>query len=222
MKPITLTFYSYFDDNMKAFIKANFPLNAEFTFRGALDDYSDDQIREMSAREGEGLPLGLRDGSYVFMGPEKLDLLSRDIITEIQKDNSDTVFMFCTAPWKHILDFDNLVLPFRILENNALALMKKGSKLGVIQPYDETAEFEIQHWKELGVDVISRVAGSEDQDHTHLVTMAKELETDGAGVIVMDCLFFTEEHYRSVRDAVNVPVILPMTFLSSVINATYL
>lgn len=221
MSQVTILFYAYATEQMIDFVRENFHLNAELSFCGALDDLDDGQVRAMAPSSGEtGVPIELKDGTWVEVDTDLLDRRCGEVIEALREQSDNTIVMFCTAPWNHIAKFDNLVLPFRLVHGVATALVPTVGKLGVIQPYAETAEFEIEPWKALGVDIISRVASAESGVE-NLVAAAKALEAEGASVIVLDCLFFVEEHYQALRKAVKVPVILPMTLLAGVINPAY-
>ena len=219
---VTIFSYGFTDAKWQAFVGEHFRLETAVRYHGALDDLSDDQLDALRPVDGgTAVPIEMPDESWRNFDVDKLDRHCRECIDELAKENDDPVLMFCTAPWFEVQRCANVILPFRILEHTAISLMADGSKIGVIQPYAETAEHEIKHWQQHGVDVVSRIVSSYDDSTDALVDACLALESDGAGVIGLDCLAFTEEHYRAVRDAVSVPVLLPMRLIAGVVNATY-
>ena len=223
MQDISILCYGRADDYMTGLIRDNFKLDAAMQISGALDGVSDDEIRALASGDDVDLfAVPLSDGSFAMVDHDKLDEVCTRSAAELKANGAGLVFVFCTAPWYQLESVDDVLVPFRLLENNALTLMKmrKGSKLGVMQPAEETKDFEIKHWLELGVEVTSAVADSFGEDNDAIAAAAKQLEDDGAGVVVMDCLAYTESHYEAARAAVDIPVILPMSFLASVVNTT--
>ncbi len=218
MSALTVMTYGFATERWKADVQAHMGLTMPVAYVGALDGLDQDALDALKPDQGEGdAPVQLPDGSTGWFDIARIDQRCHDLMAS--RDDAITL-MYCTAPWDQLAQCSNVLLPFRMLESTALNLMDRSGKLGVIQPYAETAEQEIQHWAELGVPVVSRVAASENEDLSILQNAAMDLEAEGASVIVLDCLYFTQAHYQAVRDAVQCPVLMPNSLIGQMLNAT--
>ena len=220
METLNIFFYGYATTEARSHVDRHVPLTADRRYHGALDSLERPDLDELSARPGhQSVPIEQPDGTWIELDYDQLDRHCLETMNRIAADTGDPVLMFCTAPWYRSEAAENVILPFRLLEHVALALRAPEAAIGVIQPVAETADFEIQHWRDLDVPLEARVV-SESEPVDALAQAAQELVARGASVIVLDCLNFTESHYEAVRAAVDVHVLLPATLLPAVIGAT--
>jgi len=222
MSKVNILLYRRQDPDTVAFIKEHFKSDFELQVFGNLDGFSDEDIRNMAAEdEAKGAPVDLNDGSCVYADHEKLDVLARKKALEIKSQNSDPTVMFCTIPWKELEDLDNVLCPSRIMEAMAVSAMPRGGTIGVVQPLEKTAHEEIKHWRELGHKTVSACAAAEDEHFDEFSHAVKTLAQQGADVIVLDCLGYTNAHYALARKLTSKPIILPMDAIGRTLDSVY-
>lgn len=100
-------------------------------------------------------------------------------------------------------------------------LETKGGCIGVIQPDALTIDKEIKHWTALDVPVDRATISPHENSLDDLAAATRDLVYQGADLIVLDCLAFTRDHWRSVRDATHKLVLLPMSIMGKVLDEAY-
>lgn len=221
-KKVHVVFYSRYSERSAQFAKAHLETAAELTFSGALDGLDDEQLRAMAAEPiATGVPVELQDGSWLYVAHDAVDRCARNTIDKLKANGVETVMMCCTLPWRSLEALPGIICPSRVLEANAVALLPRGGTLGVIQPDGNTWEEEIKHWRELGTPVVTATISPKENSLDELAEASKELVDQGAGLIVLDCLAFTREHWQRVRDVTDKPVLLPVSLLGKTLDAAY-
>ena len=219
-------------DNLVAFVEANLDLAAELEFAGSQDGFTDDELRELS----KGNPPGsfveiLADGSTVFLThefvAENLGTHARRLLDE----GCDAVMICCTMDYPELDAIERVITPSTVQKNAALAILPAGGTLGVVQPIEEGKDFEIQHWQafcgrhDLGLfSVVAspEVPGAEQGDDEQLVEAVRSLVDQGADVIALDCMAFTDDHRRLVAEVTGKPTLRPMSLTASLIAEAFL
>lgn len=222
MKKVHVVLYSRYSDRSAEFVKANLETDAELTVSGALDGLNDDQLREMIADPiATGVPVELKDGSWIYVSHDQIDRRARSVIDALKAGGTETIMMCCTLPWHSLEALPGVVCPSRVMEANAVALLPKGGTLGVVQPDVNTVDEEIKHWCDLGVPVVAATISPGENTLEELSEACRKLVEQGADLIVLDCLAFTREHWRIVRETTGKPVILPVSLMGKVLDDAY-
>ena len=221
------------DPGLIEFIETHLDVDAELDIRGPQDGMTDDELRA----HAEGVAPNshaeiLEDGSTVY--------ITREVVLEGMKrqtksllaDGCDAVLVCCSLPWPELDALGDVVTPCAVLESTAVTLAPAGGTIGVIQPVEAAMEDEIRHWRALGAEhaltIVSTCLAPElpgedvlatDEDYGHAT---RDLLGQGADVIVMDCMAFTEHHRRLVSDAAgSVPVLRAMQLTGDVVAHAY-
>ena len=222
MKTVEIMLYSRFSEDTAEFIRQHLKTDAQLNISGALDGLDDNQLREMAADPiATGVPVELEDGSWLYVDHHQIDRQARVRIDQLQADGNKTLMMCCTLPWPSLEALPGVICPSRVLEANALALLPKGGTLGVVQPDDNTKDEEIKHWRALDVPVVTTTISPHENSLDELGAATQGLVEQGADLIVLDCLAFTEEHWQRVREVAAKPVLLPMSIMGKVLDETY-
>ncbi|MBL4660802.1 MAG: AroM family protein [Alcanivoracaceae bacterium] len=213
--------YSRMSKDVADFVRSNLQTQAQINISGALDDLSDEQLRNIAADPiSTGVPVELDDGSWLYVSHDEIDKIARARIDTMQAQGCNTVMMCCTLPWHSLESLKNVVCPSKVLEANAIALLPTGGVLGVVQPDAVTKDEEIKHWLSLGCEVVSTTVSPEESMDA-LSAGIQSLVEQKVDLIVLDCLAFTREHWQLVRKTSNKPVILPMSLLGKVLDEAY-
>ena len=219
MSTLNVFFFGYNTDDARAHVEENLRLDVARRYHGGLDDASTDELAAMAATAGaQSVPVETPDGGFLDIDYAALDKRSRVKMDAVAAETGEPVLMFCTAPWDAAEGADRAIMPFRMLEHMALALRGGDGVIGVFQPWAETAGLEIEHWQALG-PVVSKIV-EEDLPAPDFAAAAAAMVDQGATVLVLDCLAYTQAHYDAARSAVDVPIVLPATALAALLNTT--
>jgi len=217
------------DPGLIEFIETNLHIDADLDIRGAQDGMTDEEIVGYShGVEPNSHAETLEDGSTVYITREVvLEGMQRQ--TQAQLDaGCDGVMICCTLPWPELDALAGVVTPAEVLETTAVMLAPAGGTVGVIQPVADAADEEIQHWLALGevhgLRIVSTVAAPELPGEEVLAgaddyrAAVASLLDEGADVIVMDCMAFTDEHRAIVAEAAGpIPVIQAMSLTGNLV-----
>lgn len=221
-KNVEVVLYSQFSEEIAEFVGEHMETCADIHISGALDGLDDNQLRAMAADPiAKGVPVELSDGSWLYVDHDQIDQRASGIIKGMLNEGADTVMMCCTLPWHSLEKLPGVICPSRVLEANAIALLPKGGCLGVIQPDAVTQDEEIKHWQALDVPVARATISPHENSLDELAAATRNLVSQGADLIVLDCLAFTREHWQCVREATNKPVLLPMSIMGKVLDEAY-
>ena len=240
MKKIGVIVGCKVSDEIAGWVRANLevPEGTEVLVVGAQDGMSDDELRALS----EGVEPGpyvdaLSDGTTVHLRKEDVVKNMRNKAEELREQGVVASMICCTMDYSQLEDIEDLLIPSKFVENAALALVPKGGTIGVINPIEETMDYEIQKWKRLPDYKIVNLAApaivqgspeaallSEEEFATaeqRPVEAAKKLVEQGAELIVLDCMGFTKEHREKVSKATGKPVIQPQSLLGKTVETLY-
>ena len=183
-----------------------------FVEAGALDDLTADEIKSLAPETGEATYVSrLRNGEHAKLFRPKLYPLLQEKILELEKHVSSTIIV-CTGNFPYFVHSKPLLFPDKILTNTVTAVLGNG-KLGVIVPLPEQQENLLEKWE--GIPVLTEHGNPYVAD-VDLVTPARILKKQGATIIVLDCMGYTEAHKEIVKNETGLPVILPRSIVARV------
>ena len=179
----------------------------ELDLRGALDGLSRpeiDALRPVGAADtlftrlpnGDGVELSKR--AVVAHGTERLSALA--------DAGNDATIVMCTG------EFADWTARFRVVfPSRTLAAMVRGclpdGRLGVLAPLPEQCAGTEARWAAMGYDV-RVVALSPNASDDETVTAARALAAHDPDLLVLDCISYTTDTKRLVRETAGVPTIL--------------
>lgn len=179
---------------------------------GALDDLTSEEIARIAPEEGDVTYVSrLRSGEYAKMAKHKLLPLLQEKILKIEEEVSSTILV-CTGSFPSIGHNKPLLFPDKILKAVVQSVIGTGT-LGVMVPLMEQKESLVKKWGETPVVVQSANPYQKDDD---FVTPAIKLKEQGASLIVLDCMGYTQEHKQIVKQHTGLPVILSRSIVARV------
>lgn len=186
--------------------------NCELVEAGALDDLSSEEIERISPEEGEETYVSrLRSGDFARISKQKLlPLLQKKILTLEEKVSS--TILVCTGSFPSIEHNKPLLFPDKILFAFVNSVIANGT-LGVLIPLIKQEDSLKKKW--VNVSVVAQSANPYQKDDD-FITPALKLKELGATLIVLDCMGYTEEHKRIVKEATGLPVILSRSIVARV------
>ncbi len=204
------------DDIVRLFA-GHCPPRTRIVMRGCLDGLSAAEIARLAPRHGgETLYTRLPDGRDVTVAKPAIIERAPQILAALKRDGARAIVFACTGAFPHGLGDGATLFPSRILAGAVAALLPKG-RLGLVIPLPEQAEQLSQKWLRPGVDVVSEPlipsAGAAE-----IAAVGQRLAGHRLDLVAMDCMSYTVETKRALREATGVPVLLAVTTVGRTIG----
>lgn len=183
--------------------------------RGALDGWTSAEIGAVPIVGGdEVLTSRLSDGGSAVFGRELILPLLQQRIAELEQHGVEATLLVCTGEFPQFDHSRPLFTASNLLSNGVAALA--GGLVGVICPLAEQQDdlrrkFEPQ----VTVTAVANPYGGSPAD---FVAATEQLSAKGVGLIVLDCMGYTEEHRSWVRSATDIPVVLARSLVARLVG----
>lgn len=197
--------------------KAILGSEVEIREAGALDDLSRAEIEAFAPTAGDYvLVTRLADGSSVKVAEKYVFPRLKEKIANLFADGMPVVILLCTGEFPDFPTEGLLVRPQPILYNVTAALVK-GLKLGVICPAVDQITQATERWQTVGRELVVEAASPYGAPE-ELTRAAEALKGAGVQIVVMDCMGYTLDMQKKVKDIVGVPVILARGIVARVVQ----
>lgn len=197
--------------------KAILGSEVEIREAGALDDLSRAEIEAFAPTAGDYvLVTRLADGSSVKVAEKYVFPRLKEKIANLFADGMPVVILLCTGEFPDFPTEGLLVRPQPILYNVTAALAK-GLKLGVICPAVDQITQATERWQTVGRELVVEAASPYGAPE-ELTRAAEALKGAGVQIVVMDCMGYTLDMQKKVKDIVGVPVILARGIVARVVQ----
>jgi protein AroM len=202
------------------FFAAQMPVGVAHLHRGLLDglDAAETDAR-YGARDGPRLVTRLRDGRAVELDAAAVEAGVGAALQALEDDGCTVVVLLCTGTFTGLgLRRALLVEPDRVVPP-IIAGLAGPRRVGVIVPLPSQIDGEAAKWSALAAPPVTAAASPYAADGGGIATAARTLQDEGAGIVVMDCIGYTEFHRAAARAAIEVPVLLSSDLVARVVGA---
>jgi protein AroM len=176
--------------------------------RGALDDLSGAQIAALAPLPGdETLTTRLRDGSSVVIGRAGILPRMQEQIDILEASGADAVLIVCTGEFPAFRHSRPLLLAGPLL-TAGLSAIAGDSLIGVICPLAEQEQQSYEKFDHLEQKVKVAWATPYQPGTAAIEEAARSLANEGAEILVLDCMGYTQAHREAAAAAANRPVVL--------------
>lgn len=191
-------------------LNAHLPGRVQCLHAGVLDGFSKEEIATRFAPQpGDAvLTTRLLDGSAVILGKPAMRIVLQEKLDMLEARGCKLIALLCTGEFEGLacrnawlVEPDHLVPP-------VVATLVNAHQVGVIVPLQEQMQSEARKWQPLARAPLYGVASPYAEGARALVHAAQNLKTQGAEILVLDCMGFTERHRELAREASGLPVLL--------------
>jgi protein AroM len=187
--------------------------------RGALDNLSLAEVRQLAPREGDYvLVTRMRDGSEVKIAERHISTLMKNCVAELEQADVDLIVLFCTGEFPELVSRKLIVKPDVLLENVLRGLLSSGGRLAAVVPSPDQIPALGKRWgrvvKEPLLEAVSPYTGSQ----ADFEAVAGRLAARAPDLIVLDCMGFSEKIKAIFQKITGKPVILPRSLLGRVVG----
>jgi len=172
---------------------------------GALDNLTTTQIESLRPQKGETVYVSrLRNGSEVTIAKERLIPLLNEKTKVLEREGVETIVVLCSGKLE-LKSVVKVIFPSSILEHAVQSLLNGEGRLGVLVPEETQVEEAIENWSVFAQDVNALCFSPYGRLTESLDRLAKALSD--RDLIVLDCIGYTRDHRKTVRNLSRTPVI---------------
>lgn len=189
--------------------------SVQFLEAGGLDGLSAPELKALEARTGEAvIETRLRSGAPVELSREAL--LPRLVAAAARlSERCDTLLLLCSGEYPALAAAcPRLVQPIHILRG-AIQAVAQHRLLGLIGPASDLDDAPAQ-WSPYAPRMIC-AAASPYEPVEAAVSAGRRLAEQGAQVIYLDCMGFTEQHRTAVSRSAGLPALSAATLTARVL-----
>lgn len=183
--------------------------------KGALDDYSREEIERKFAPIENTLVTKLRDGSQVEIDETYITDLIQGCINYLEDQGCEIIALYCTGKFEEITSNSILVKPHEILHDTVKNLSL--NNLGVMVPDESQVNQMKQWWKKYDINTFIEPV-SPYKDIKSINKTAEKFINKNIDAIFMDCMGYTLEMKKIVEEVTKKKVVLPRTLVARIIN----
>ncbi|MDX6039315.1 AroM family protein [Scandinavium lactucae] len=166
-------------------------------------------MEEYAAEPGEEVLITLlNDNQLAEVSRKKIERDLQSVIEVLDNQDFDVVLFMSTAPISGLVARNAILIePQRIIPPLVSSIVD-GHQVGVIVPIPELMKSQRIKWQVLQNPPHYALANPIHGTEEELVTAGKKLMTEGADVLMLDCLGFNQRHRDLLQKALDVPVLL--------------
>lgn len=185
--------------------------NIELVQRGALDHMTKKEIAAIAPKMDEYiLVTRLNDGSSVHIAEKHILPRIQKHIDDFVAEGIDGILMLCTGEFPGFSCEKPLLYPQVLLQHFVSGIIGRQT-LGVLSPDKSQIPQSTERWKKNGVKKVIIGAATPYGLTKNVIEAAVQLKAEGAQLLVLDCIGYTQAMKREIQEATGIPVILPRT-----------
>ena len=186
----------------------------EIVERGCLDGLAKEEIESLKPEKEEPfLVTLLRDGSQVQVSRQKAVNLLQQRIRELENEDATLIVLLCTGDFPDIRSKKLIIEPGKLIRKLVQGMLTREKKLGVIIPSSEQTEQTRKKWGDLN-PVIAVASPYENPEK--IEEAAKTLQAKNVDLTVLDCIGYTRQMKRKVKEITGKPVIQASTIVARI------
>lgn len=195
------------------------PTQVHCLHRGVLDGLSIAEIETRFAPRPDApvLTSRLLTGEAVTLYKPAVEAVINTLIAELEAAGCRFIYLLCTGEFYHLqaqsawlLEPDRIVPPL-------VATLSAHKQIGVLVPLDTQIISEATKWQVLPRPPVYAAATPYQNDTEAVVAAAEDLVRQGADLLVLDCMGYTERHRKAILKTVSQPVLLSNQLVARVL-----
>lgn len=199
------------------------PLNVETTHVGVLDRLSDTDIAGQFAPRANQVRMITRllDGRSVEVDAAAIEAGVQRRLIELEDAGCTVIVVLCTGVFRGLRTRRAwLVEPDRILPGLVGGLVGP-RKVGMVSPLPIPADAARRKWAALQVPPRVAVAAPYVAGDDAVASAARDLQRDGADLLLLDCIGYTDRHRAVAAEVTGLPVLLANDLVARVTGACF-
>ncbi len=190
---------------------------------GALDGLTREYIEaNLAPRAGETLLVTrMRDGSEVIVAEERILPLMQERVRWLEEQGVEAIAVLCSGSFPEFENRVPVIYPDRLLKSFVTPLLSKEDVVGVIAPAPEQRSYIEEKWleavDEVALEFVSPYTGKQEE----YVEACRRLAEKKVKLVVLDCIGYSSQVKRLVREIARKPVIATRTVLAAYLKELF-
>lgn len=184
--------------------------------RGVVDGYTYEYIREnLWPKDNESFIVSKIQGNKsIMVSTDKAMKLVNLKIKELEDCGINHILIFCTGHFENVKSKGFVVIPENIIYGILRGLGI--SRVGIIVPEEEQVSDSLKQYSDFETVI---KAASPYKDMENLRITAEKFREEDVELILTDCMGFTEEMGRVVKEASDKNVVVPRVFIPNIMKS---
>lgn len=180
--------------------------DVEILEKGALDDFTLEDVRNIKIKEGQGvLVTRMRDGTEIKITHEVVNPIIQKRITELETEGVEIILLVCTGRFPEFESKVLVVQPSNIIRGVSRASIRTG-RMASISPSMQQIGGSPREREEDGL-VTYLDSASPYGPMEEVEKLGDRLAKQDVEFIVLNCMGFTHVHKRVIREKTGKPVL---------------
>ena len=197
------------------------PFDAAPVERGAIDDLTLDEVRELAPRGDEHWMVSrMRDGTEVRLAQRELAPRMQARIDELTALGVDLIVPLCASNWSMLRSETAFINPGAALGSIVRAMCRPGGTLGVISPTEDQARLSVARYGTPETPVLPASAqpyADEATRRRQCASAGRLMARPDVGLVYMGCMGHTREMRSVVREVSGKPTVTANGITASLI-----
>ncbi|MEM3730481.1 MAG: AroM family protein [Candidatus Bathyarchaeia archaeon] len=175
---------------------------------GVLNGLSNEYVKEkMRPNIGDVTYVSrLRDGTQVKLAKNKIIPLMQKRISQLEEEGVDFIVIFCTGDFPKFDARVPVVYAGEVLKG-FFSGFKCERNVGILVPLEEQIDYAHEKWKAYFKNLVVLNASPYTSTEEDFRKVAEKFRESSAELIIMDCMGYTFNQKRIVKEYANVPVV---------------
>jgi protein AroM len=184
------------------------PKDVEIFEAGVLDGLSCEYVeREMVPGENSIVYVSrMADGYQVKLAKDRIIPTIQKRINQLEERGADIIVIFCTGDFPQFDAKVLLIYAGEVIKGLVSGVRYKG-RVGILVPLEEQINYAREKWRSNFRDLIILHASPYTSTESEFRTIAERFKESGAKLIIMDCMGYTFQQKRIVKEEASVPVL---------------
>lgn len=206
-------------DDVTPTLKSFLGEKAQIIEKGALDGLKRSDIEKLAPKPGDYvLVTRLRDKTSVKVARHLITPKVQKCVKELEDLGVNFNVLLCTGEFPRLKAKKPLIMLEPLITSFARCF--KGGKIGVVVPEKEQIAHAEKRWSRKIASAFIVYANPYD-DIKALEEAAVQLAKENVDIIVLDCIGFTTEAWKLVRELTGKPVLLPQAILGCFLKSYF-
>lgn len=181
----------------------------ELIQRGALDGLTTSEIAALAPQAGDYvLVTRLADGTSVRIAKKYILERMQYHIDDLMAQGIDGILLLCTGDFPAFTCPKPVLYPQKLLQYFVAATCAD-QVVGVLIPDSSQIPQSTARWMQNGVKQVRVEPATPYGNPEEVILAAQRLHQQGAAVIIMDCIGYTEKMKEEIKKQTGLPVVLP-------------
>jgi len=198
-------------------IERNLGRDYEILEKGALDDFTHEDVQKIKIEEGQGLLVTrMRDGTEINITHDVVNPLIQKRIMELEAEGVEIILLLCTGRFPEFEANVLVVQPSNIIQGVTRAAIRKGRMASILPSMQQVGGSPSEMEKDGLVTYLD--SASPYGPIEEVEKLGDRLAKQNLDLIVLNCMGFDHNHKRIIKEKTGKPVLQSSAIVANVLK----